>query len=55
VAGSNEKFAAPRPQIVDAQVDGANIRKLSRQRLFGFFGERRERNGEAADHVGVWP
>jgi hypothetical protein len=27
-AGSNEKFAAPRPQMVDAQVDGADIRKL---------------------------
>jgi hypothetical protein len=29
----------------------SNIRKLPRRRLFGFFGERRECDGEAADHV----
>jgi hypothetical protein len=29
-------LAAPWPEVVDAQVDGADIRKVARARLFGF-------------------
>ena len=58
-ARRDEIFAAPRPQIVDAQVDGADVRETPRRRLFGFLlgillgslGERSQRDGEAADHV----
>ena len=43
--------AAPRPQGVDAQVDGADNRKLLGRRRDALFGDRGQRNGEAADHV----
>ena len=35
-AGGDEIFAAPRPQIIDPQVDGADVGKMPRRRLFGF-------------------
>ena len=50
-AGGDEILAAARPQIIDAQVDGADVLELRHGRQFGFGGERRQSDGEATDHI----
>src|SRR4029078_2172220 len=55
--GGDEKLAASRPQVVDSQVDGANVWEMPWRRRLGFAGERRlagergQGDCETAHHV----